>query len=460
MIFYSLVFLIFFLIFCICLQLSNKVEVQWKIIAVANFVFYSYWDIRYYFLLLLVVFVIYLSARKFEKTRNNIWTALPILFCISVLGVYKYYNFFVESFCSAFGISNRYSLELILPLGISFYLFQAISYVIDVNRGKVVAERNIIKLLAYISFFPQVTSGPIVKAYNFLPQLEYVHKIKKENLYAGIQLFLRGLTKKVVFADRIGVAVNAVYAAPNAYNGFSILMAIIGYAIQIYCDFSGYSDMAIGIARILDFDLGKNFDYPYIALSPSDFWKRWHISLSSWFKEYVYFPLGGSRKGTYRTYFNLFVTMLLSGLWHGANWTFIVWGAFHGVLSIWEKWINTNFKTKEISMKIPKSIHIIINTLFVMLLWVPFRADSIGHCGEIVCGIFRSNGITFVNVFLVVYTVVILACHLKKLRTGNQDAFDIMNLDKFSCKVLLSIWIFLIVMFMYVGNSAFIYAQF
>lgn len=462
MIFYSVSFALFFGLLILFTHLSKSCRQQKAVFLIANIVFYGYWDARFLALLAAVIFVCYLGAIAYEREKKTVYIAIPIIFCLGVLAVCKYLNFFIETFANAFHINGIHTLNIILPLGISFYLFQALSYVLDVRKGVISAEKDFLKLSAYISFFPQITSGPIVKAHDFLPQLEYVHRIKRANVYSWVQLFVLGLTKKVVFADRIGLAVNAVYSAPMAYNNISIIWAIIGYSLQIYCDFSGYSDMAIGIARILDFDLGKNFDLPYLAKNPSDFWRRWHISLSSWFRDYVFIPLGGSRKGKAKTYRNLFVTMLLSGIWHGANWTFIVWGALHGVGSAVHKMFRT-IKGKKGKRTNPfvSLISIVVNFIFVALLWVVFRAANMGQALEVLPGLFRTTGITYVNVYVVVYFVIIAVVHILGAIKNNGHAFELkMNLDTFKGQFVLFTWIFLIIAFMYVGDSAFIYAQF
>jgi len=356
-----------------------------------------------------------------------------------------------------FGINDYVTLKLVLPLGISFYMFQAMSYLFDVLYKKVDVEKDFVKLAVFITFFPQITSGPIVKSKDFLPQLNSLHRIKKDNLYLGIQLFLLGLTKKLVFADRIGVAVDAVYASPAAYNGLSVIIAIIGYSFQIYCDFSGYSNMAIGIAKIWDFDLGENFNAPYIAINPSDFWKRWHISLSSWFRDYVYIPMGGNRKGKFRTYFNLFITMVLSGIWHGANVTFIIWGIVHGLGSAFNK----ISKDLGIKIKLPKLLCIVLNYTFVSLAWVVFRAKNINEAICIYKSMFNMKGLMYINVFIVVYVLILSAFNLYSLYKNSSQTIVInLNLDKFWGKVFICVWAWVIVLFMYVGSLSFIYAQF
>ena len=459
MIFYSVPFLVLFVVSTAVLQFSKTTKHQQLVILLTNFVFYGYWDIRFLLLLVFEIAVCYFSMLAYSKTKKHVFVWLSALFCIIVLGVFKYCNFFLDTFSNVFGLENTITLNLIIPLGVSFYTFQALSYVFDVYRGVIEAERDFIKLTAYLSFFPQITSGPIVKARSFLPQLDVLHKLKKENVYNGIQLFLLGLTKKVVFADRMGVAVDAVFSAPQAYNGISILFAVLGYAMQIYCDFSGYSDMAIGIARIWGFDLGKNFNMPYLAKNPSDFWGRWHISLSSWFKEYVYIPLGGSRAGKWKTYRNLFITMLLSGIWHGASWTFVIWGVFHAVYSVVHKiWKSSHKKTRSEKHNI---LCTLANFVVICLSWIVFRANDMGTAFDIFKGFFNTEGIFYINVYVVVFSVLVAISNILAYTKNKGNATEaFMNLDKFRNKLLFVIWICLIAMFAYVGDSAFIYAQF
>ena len=458
MTFYSINFLLFFLAATALVQRSKTVKQQHRVILLANAVFYAYWDVRFLLLLLGVIGVCYACARLFESSGKPAFLYGGVAACLALLGFCKYYNFFISSFARAFGLGSVGTLNIILPLGISFYLFQAMSYLLDVKKGAITAERDFVKLAAYISFFPQITSGPIVKAHDFLPQLDRLHRVRKDNVYLGVTRFVTGLTKKVVLADRIGVAVNAVFAAPAAYNGLSIAMAVIGYSLQIYCDFSGYSDMAIGIATVWDFDLGRNFNMPYLAENPSDFWRRWHISLSSWFRDYVYIPLGGSRRGRFRTYVNLLVTMLLSGLWHGANATFLVWGAYHGLGCVAHRMLGRRGGQKK---PWQTALCTAANCLFVSLGWVIFRAESVGKAMEIFRGLFRGTGICYVNVFTVVYGGMIALTHLyARFRRNANAPEEALKLDTFRGKLLLSVWIFLILGLMYCGNSAFIYANF
>lgn len=461
MTFYTLSFLAFFLVFSFLIHNIKSVKIQHIAFLAANTLFYACWDYRFLLLLGFVILICYISAILYNKSGKRFVIHSAVIICILMLGLFKYFNFFSKSFADSFGINDYVTLNLILPLGISFYLFQAMSYLFDVLYEKIDVEKSLLKLAVYISFFPQITSGPIVKSKDFLPQLDYLHKIKKANVYEGIQLFLTGLTKKVVFADNIGVAVNAVYKAPSAYNGISVILAIIGYSFQIYCDFSGYSNMAIGIAKIWDFDLGDNFNAPYIAKNPSDFWRRWHISLSTWFRDYVYIPLGGNRKGKLRTYFNLFITMVLSGIWHGANTTFIIWGIIHGIGSAAHKMRQDIQSSRRINSKPVEVISIFFTYIFVSLAWVIFRAESMEHALNIYSSMFNSSGIMFISIYIVVFVLILVLFNAYSYLYNKGQVFCVnMNLDKFSNKIILAFWAWAIVLFMYCGNSAFIYAQF
>lgn len=434
---------------------------QRRILLLANAVFYGFWDYRFLLLLILVIVIGYIGAIQYKKNHNKIWIDGAVIIYILILGVFKYFDFFSESFSRIFSIKDNVTLNLILPLGISFYLFQAMSYLFDVKYEKIEIEKDFVKLATYISFFPQITAGPIVKSKDFLPQLERLHRIKKENIYSGIQLIVLGITKKLVFADRIGVAVDEVYKAPISYNGISVLMAIVGYSLQIYCDFSGYSNIAIGIAKIWDFDLGENFNAPYIAKNPSDFWKRWHISLSTWFRDYVYIPLGGSRNGMFRTYFNLFITMVLSGIWHGANSTFIIWGIVHGMASALNRGFNDCLRRTSAKYTIPSGLCIMMNYVFVSLAWVVFRADNFKHACTIYKCLFNTSGLLYINVYVVAFVIIYIFISVFAVIMNNGNIIAInLNLDSMKNKILISIWIWLVVEFMYCGNSAFIYAQF
>ena len=309
--------------------------------------------------------------------------------------MFKYYNFLNDSLTeglAAIGLKFVLpGLNWAVPVGISFFTFQAVGYMLDVYHGRVKAEKNLLDYVLFVSFFPQVTSGPISTAEELMPQIKTTHKFDYEQGKQGLKYLLWGMFIKLVIADRLGLFVDTVYANYIHYNGATCFVASVFYTLQIYCDFAGYSLMAIGIARTLGFNLIDNFRRPYLAVSITDFWKRWHISLTRWLTKQVYIPLGGSRCSKPRTYWNIFVTFLVSGIWHGANWTFIVWGVMHGILQIiekalgWQKYEGNNW--------VVKGIRIVVTFLLVNFAWVFFRMPSIGDAWGAIVRMFTEFGI-------------------------------------------------------------------
>jgi len=372
---FFILFIIFVSIYAIIKE--NRLAVTLYVIAFSFFFYYKSSGI--YFLILVFTAITdwgfaILISRTENKVHKKIWLFLAVGLSLGILAYFKYMNFFIENFTGLFSM-NFQSLDIFLPIGISFYTFQSISYVLDVYWKKLEPTDNILDYAFFLSFFPQLVAGPIVKANLFLPQLKEKIKISKEAMYAGLYLLILGLIKKAVIADYISQYNDLVFADPGHYTGFENLMAVYGYTLQIYMDFSGYSDMAIGLGYIMGFDLGVNFLLPYQSKNITEFWRRWHISLSSWLRDYLYIPLGGNRKGTVRTYINLFITMLLGGLWHGASWKFVFWGAWHGIgLGIHkffknrlDKIANTTFIT---------FISWLVTFHFVVFLWIFFRAQD------------------------------------------------------------------------------------
>ena len=311
---------------------------------------------------------------------------------MGILIYFKYTNFFID-IINGFG-ANYKSLDIFLPVGISFYTFQTLSYSIDIYRGKLSPEKNILNFAFFVTFFPQLVAGPIVRASEFLPQIRLKLKLSNQNLSKGVFLIGSGLFKKAVISDYISVNyVDRIFDNPLLYSGVENLIGVYAYALQIYCDFSGYSDIAIGLALLLGFYLPINFDSPYQSSSVTEFWRRWHISLSSWLKDYLYISLGGNRKGIIRTYFNLSITMILGGLWHGANWKFVLWGIMHGLMLVVEKIIKSFFRIpKNIIFKI---LGVLITFHFVTFCWIFFRAESFSVASDILFQI--KNNFNFIN---------------------------------------------------------------
>ena len=347
MLFNSVEFIFFFLIvfFSYWFLFNKNLKFQNLLILFSSYFFYAWWDWRFLSLIIISSLTDYLVGLQIEKSNNKIHKLRALKFSliinIGILVVFKYYNFFIDNFTLLLDDldidSNLTLLNIILPVGISFYTFQTLSYSIDIYNGKINANKDIISFFAFVAFFPQLVAGPIERAKNLLPQFLKERKFNYDFAISGCRLILIGLFKKMVIADNLSVVVDAIYANPTDFLGFPSLIATIFFAFQIYCDFSGYSDIAIGIARLLGFKLMTNFKTPYFSKSLTDFWRNWHISLSSWFKDYVYIPLGGGKMSEKRIYLNIMITFLLSGFWHGANWTFIIWGAIHGIGLILEK---------------------------------------------------------------------------------------------------------------------------
>lgn len=402
MIFNSLEFLIFLPIVLLLYFLLPK-KFRWAALLAASMFFYLYWSVKLIFLILFTTVVSYLSAIAIEKNEGRralrrFFLIITLIACFGVLFFFKYYNFVADSaasIASLFGPKMRGKhLDLILPVGISFYTFQTLSFVIDVYRGKVRAERHFGYYALYVTFFPQLVAGPIERPENLLPQLRSENSFSWDRFKSGLRKMLVGFFKKIVVADLIAVYVDNVYNSPNEARGVGILIATVMFAFQIYCDFSGYTDIAIGCAEIMGIRLMKNFDHPYSATSIKDFWNRWHISLSSWFRDYLYFPLGGSRCSLPRHLFNLTVVFLVSGLWHGAAWTFVIWGGLHAFYQV------VGVLLKKPKSKLYRRLHIdesskwvlwgkrAVTFILVDFAWIFFRANSISDAGLLISKLF------------------------------------------------------------------------
>jgi alginate O-acetyltransferase complex protein AlgI len=305
---------------------------------------------------------------------------------------------------------NAFHLQIILPIGVSFFTFEAISYTIDIYHKEIGVEHDFLHFAFFMVFFPRVIAGPIVRAAEFLPQVKKQVKVRYEHLSEGVQIFVQGLLKKIVIADTLAVFVDLVFANPDLYSSTTIWLAVIAYAIQIFCDFSGYTDMALGIARMFGFTLPKNFNMPYLATSVTDFWRRWHITLSRWIRDYIYIPIGGNRKGRARQYVNIIITMLLGGLWHGASWTFVVWGGLHGVMLAFEKAAGNylNWQNKWLL-----ALRWCITMVFILVTWVFFRAQTFADAFYMVRRMFFdfSAGIQWIYPYLVIYGIIVIIAH-------------------------------------------------
>lgn len=382
MLFSSISFLYIFLPLVILLYFSVKKEFRNFILLFASIIFYGMSNVKYLVLLFLVILINYFGSLLVNKAKKNFAQKLilftTVLLNLSVLIYFKYFNFIIENICFIKGIDFT-PINIILPIGISFYIFQSLSYVFDVYAGICRVQRNILKLSLYISSFPQLVAGPIIKYRDIEKQLEH-RETNFDNVVIGVKRFIIGLAKKVVIADTIGIIVDKIYMQDpeNFSHGIAWLGSFL-YSFQIYFDFSGYSDMAIGLGLIFGFKFMENFNYPYISKSITEFWHRWHISLSTWFKNYVYIPMGGNKHGKLRTSLNLFIVFLLTGIWHGANWTFVVWGMWNVFFIILEKFFNIKEFDNKPHLFIINFIRQVVCFVIVSIGFVFFRSDNISY---------------------------------------------------------------------------------
>ena len=337
MLFNSFTFIVFFIaVSALYFVLPHKI--RWILLLAASCIFYMAWNPKLIILILITIFINYTAALyiyKYKKQKGKKILILTLFIDFGLLFIFKYLGFMNDTLLALFGDNWPIkTLNIILPMGISFYTFQAASYTIDVYRGTIKPERHFGIFALFVMFFPQLVAGPIERSENLLPQFYEKHKFDFERIISGLRIMMWGFFKKIVIADRAATAVNAIYNSAQSYSGLYLVIATVLFAFQIYCDFSGYSDIAKGCARVLGFRLMDNFKNPYLSGSIKEFWRRWHISLSTWFMDYIYIPLGGNRAGKLKKYRNLIVTFLISGLWHGANWTFVLWGGIHGIYQV------------------------------------------------------------------------------------------------------------------------------
>ncbi|MFQ5607598.1 MAG: MBOAT family O-acyltransferase [Candidatus Zixiibacteriota bacterium] len=390
MLFNSLEFLLFFPI-VVAFYFALPQRFRWMFLLGASYYFYMAWKPEYVILIILSTLVDYYAAlrmgRATDKRKRKKYLVVSLVANLGLLFSFKYFNFFSDSLRDLLAEANVFydspALDILLPVGISFYTFQTLSYTIDVYRGARAPERHLGIFALYVSFFPQLVAGPIERSTRLLPQFFRERSFDYERALSGLRLMLWGFFKKLVIADRLAVYVNAVYNNPGDYTGAPVILATYFFAIQIYCDFSGYSDIAIGAARVMGYDLMENFRRPYFSKSIGEFWKRWHISLSSWFKDYLYLPLGGNRVAKWRWLYNLLAVFLISGLWHGANWTFLAWGGLHGsylALSKMTAGIRRRFSETVGLVRRPelqRFVRVFVTFHLTLLAWVFFRANSL-----------------------------------------------------------------------------------
>lgn len=482
MLFNSLDFALFLpLVFSIYWLCGNKnIRLQNIVIVISSYIFYGCWDWRFLFLILISTIVDFFIGYGLSKAKNIQTRKLllygSLLVNLGFLGFFKYYNFFVENFITAFSFFGvdftANTLNIILPVGISFYTFQTLSYTIDVYRKKLEPTYDFIAFMAYVSFFPQLVAGPIERATNLLPQFGKKRYFDKDLALDGFQQILWGLFKKMVVADNCAEIANQIFNNSSDYSGLTLVLGAFFFAFQIYGDFSGYSDIAIGLARLFGFNLKKNFAYPYFSRDIAEFWRRWHISLSTWFRDYVYIPLGGSRGGTAMKIRNTFIIFLVSGFWHGANFTFIVWGALNALYFLPLLLSNKNRQNIDIVAKgktlpdIRDLFNIVTTFSITVFAWIFFRANSISHAKTYIQDIFTYSFFKYPpevynNLLYKTLFILFIFNILEWLGREKEYAFQIVsNQPKYIKALYFSLLIVFMLLFMSLSVQEFIYFQF
>ena len=471
MLFTQSVFWIFFVVVFLSIILNSfyikKIALQNSILLMASYIFYGYWDWKFLTLIFICTLQTFLFASLISSTdlkKFYLWTSISLN--LLILGFFKYYNFFFSELTLLFqslGYEGSYTtLKIILPVGISFYIFQSLTYVIDVYKEKIPTEKSFLNYSTFVAFFPQLVAGPIERASNLLPQFAMITTINSLNLWQGIKLIIFGLFLKVVIADGLAPSVDSIFNDYKLLDGGTLALGAIYFSAQIYGDFCGYSTIAIGVAKCLGFNLMNNFDTPYLSFSIQEFWRRWHISLSSFFRDYIYIPLGGSRVGERKTFLNTLITFTTSGLWHGANWTFICWGLFHGITLVLQRFFNKKnlFSFMNSSTSIGKFLSWVVTILIVINFWIFFRSDSIDMALNYISLMYQNINIpqAYTNVS---YLLIILAA-IDLLWKGNtrleRPIFKSAFLELFTLSCMLAGIFFCA--FFYGTDNAFIYFQF
>ena len=475
MLFNSFTFLIFFPIVTILYYVLPQ-RYRWIHLLTASCVFYMFFIPVYIFILFTTIIIDYFAGIYIEKNTGKsrkYWLIASIISTCLVLFVFKYFNFFNTNFRAiAEFLHLHYPISfvnIILPIGLSFHTFQSLSYVIEVYRGNQKAEKHFGIYALYVMFYPQLVAGPIERPQNMLHQFYEKHEFKYTNMVEGLKLILWGLFKKVVIADRLAIYVNAVYNNPAHHTRASLLLATLFFAFQIYCDFSGYSDIAIGTARTMGFKLMTNFNRPYFSKSVAEFWKRWHISLSTWFRDYLYISMGGKRVSKPRWLFNLFITFLISGLWHGANWTYVLWGSINGGYLVAPQVFNATsdkiLPGKKTFYTLKTIVNVIITFLLICFAWIFFRANSISDAFMVINRMIHNSGPLFIgNIRDLLYGVsflilIVIVEMIQEYRLfNNLSLFHHPNyLVRYSTYISLCL---LILLFGVFGGGQFIYFQF
>lgn len=450
MLFNSFEFFVFLLVvyFLYWFLLKKSLKGQNILLLLASYFFYGIWDWRFLSLILLSTIVDFIIGNKIHATNDTTlrkrWLWGSVIFNIGLLGFFKYYNFFIDSWVDlasviGYNIKSTWTLKVILPVGISFYTFQTMSYSFDIYYRKLKPTKNFLSFAAFVSFFPQLVAGPIERASNLLSQISNKRSFNYSQSVSGLKLILWGLFKKVVIADALGPIVDDIFSNYGSYPSSTLLIGAVFFSFQIYGDFSGYSDIAIGTAKLFGIELMSNFKFPYFSRNIAEFWRRWHISLSSWFQAYIYVPLGGSRVGKVKTIRNVFIIFLVSGFWHGANWTFVLWGLIHALIFIPILLLghNTKYKGTVVAQdallpSIKELLSVISVFLLVTLSWIFFRSESIADAFSFIEGLsqfsftpyFHPNGYRMIDYFIL---IVLFVCYEFIIRKDERSPFNFKN---------------------------------
>ena len=482
MLFNSFEFFVFLIVvyFLYWFVLKKSLKAQNILLLVASYFFYGIWDWRFLSLILLSTIVDYIIGQKIEASDEDFvrkrWLWGSVVFNIGLLGFFKYYNFFIDSWVDlastlGYTIKSTWTLQVILPVGISFYTFQTMSYSFDIYYRKLKPTKSFLSFAAFVSFFPQLVAGPIERASNLLSQISNKRHFSYAQSVSGLKLILWGLVKKVVIADALGPIVDDIFSNYGSYSSSTLLIGAIFFGFQIYGDFSGYSDIAIGTAKLFGIELMSNFKFPYFSRNIAEFWRRWHISLSSWFQAYIYVPLGGSRVGKVKTIRNVFIIFLVSGIWHGANWTFVLWGLIHALIFIPvllsgnnTKYKNTIVAQHSVLPSLKEVLNIFGVFFIVTISWIFFRSESITDAFSFLGGLtdfsiapyFHPNGYRMMDYYIL---VVLFLCYEFIIRKDERAPFNFKN--KYVRFLVYTIMVFVMMLFYDSGiDRSFIYFQF
>ncbi|MBF0522871.1 MAG: MBOAT family protein [Candidatus Omnitrophica bacterium] len=478
MLFNSIQFFLFFII-VYGLYLAFKHRWQNWLLIVASCLFYAAWNWKFLLLMFVSISTDFwcsnLIVRTSDLKKRRAWLWLSLGVNLGILGFFKYYNFFagnVQGFLQTFHlVSPAFSLALniVLPVGVSFYTFEAISYIVDVYHEKIKPAQRYWDYVLFVIYFPHLIAGPIMRAKDFLPQISLPRKIRLDQFYDGCFLFFWGLLEKILIADNLAKIADPIFSAVAPYDGGKVLIALYAFAFQIFCDFDGYSNMARGMGKCMGFEITINFKQPYFSTNPQEFWQRWHISLSSWLRDYLYIPLGGNRKGKARTYINLFLTMLLGGLWHGAAWTFVLWGAYQGVLLAIHRVVSPYFSNlgdnlSEFLKGLWKLARIIFFFQFICLGWLLFRATSLSQVGEMLTALFNPVSWHFqsdsFNLWMMIITYISITVFVQFFQYQTNDQTAALKWPWQARAAFYILCYFLVIFYGVEGGKQFIYFQF